>query len=94
MKMMRIILSLLIVSCFYNIANSSERLELYFLSERLLSNKVLTFNDAIKFNIKSRSLGFEGITKNKKNDYNKIKIMNTSSKHHSKSDHNYDGTST
>ena len=66
MKMMRIILSLLIVSCFYDIANSSERLELYFLSERLLSNKVLTFNDAMQFNIKSRSLGFEGITKNKK----------------------------
>ena len=60
--------SLLIVSCFYNIANSSERLELFFLSERLLSNKVLTFNDAIQFNIKSRSLGFEGITKNKKID--------------------------
>ena len=69
MKMMRIILSLLIVSCFYNIANSSERLELYFLSERLLSKKVLTFNDAIQFNIKSRSLGFEGITNNKKIDY-------------------------
>ena len=39
------------------------------MSERLLSNKVLTFNDAIQFNIKSRSLGFEGITNNKKIDY-------------------------
>ena len=69
MKMIRIILSYLIFSCFYNIANSSERLELYFFSERLLSNKVLSFNDAIQFNIKSRSLGFEGIINNKKIDY-------------------------
>jgi len=69
MKMMRIILSFFIFSCFYNIANSSERLQLYFLSERLLSNKVLTFNDAIQYNMKSRSLGFEGITNNKKIDY-------------------------
>ena len=67
--MIRIILSFLIISYICNIANSSERLELYFLSERLLSKKVLTFNDAIQFNIKSRSLGFEGITNNKKIDY-------------------------
>ena len=63
--MIRIILSFLIFSCFLNIANSSERLELYFLSERLLSNKVFSFNNAIQFNTKSRSLGFEGIINNK-----------------------------
>ena len=68
-KMMRIILYFLIYSCFYNIANSSERLELYFLSKGLLSNRVLSFNDAIQFNTKSRSLGFEGIRNNKKIDY-------------------------
>ena len=74
MKMMRIILPILIFSCFYNLAYSSERLELFFLSERLLSNKFLTFNDAIQFNIKSRSLGFEGITNNKKIDYT-VKVL-------------------
>ena len=43
-------------------ANGSERLELYSLSQRMIDQKIMSIQDAIQFNAKSRSLGFEGIT--------------------------------
>ena len=59
----------LISSFLYSFANGSERLELYFLSERMINHKILSIQDVVQFNDKSRSLGFEGISINKKIDY-------------------------
>ena len=50
-------------------ANGSERLELYSLSQRMIDHKIMSIQDAIQFNVKSRSLGFEGISIKKKIDY-------------------------
>ena len=54
-------------------ANSSERLELYLLSERLMNKKIISFQDAVQFNMKSRSQGFEGFNRDQKQD-NKISV--------------------
>ena len=51
---------------FCSTAFSSERLELYFLSERIVNTKTLSVQDAIQFNIKSRLLGFEGFSTSQK----------------------------
>ena len=65
---MKVVLFLVSVSL-CSFALGSERLELYFLSERMINHKILSIQDAIQFNVKSRSLGFEGISINKKIDY-------------------------
>ena len=64
-KLLMFLISLFLCS----FANGSERLELYSLSQRMIDQKIMSIQDAIQFNVKSRSLGFEGISINKKIDY-------------------------
>ena len=62
----------LIFSLFMNLcsfASGSERLELYFLSERILNSKIVPIQTVIQFNNKSRSLGFEGLSAVPKQNY-------------------------
>ena len=59
----------LISVSFCSFATGSERLELYFLSEKLLNNKIVPVQDVIQFNIKSRSLGFKGFSSGQEQNY-------------------------
>ena len=54
---------------FCSFAVGSERLELYFLSQKVLSNKIVPVKDIIQFSTRSRSLGFEGFDTDQKQNY-------------------------
>ena len=55
---------------FTPIVYGSERLELYFLTKKLLNTKILNKNEFIQFSLNSKSLGFKDLEDiNKKNQY-------------------------
>ena len=54
-------------------AIGSERLELYLLSQRLMSKGTISFQDAVQFDLRSRSQGFEGFNKYQKQK-NKVSV--------------------
>ena len=58
-------LSLLVFFYSGTLAFGSERLDLYILIKRILKNKIISTQDLIQFNLKSQSLGFEGISNKK-----------------------------
>jgi len=67
--MLRIVLILILFYNFNTIANSAERLELYYLTEKILAKKIINYKELMQFNDLSQSLGFEVISSDQKINY-------------------------
>ena len=67
--MLRIVLILILFYNFNTLAYSNERLQLYYLTEKILTKKIINLKELMQFNELSQSLGFEVVSSDQQINY-------------------------